>query len=367
MVLMAIDHASYFVARVHSREIWGTALPVYPDALSFWTRWITHPCATGFFFLMGISMALFARSRKEAGWRENRITSFFVKRGLLLILLQVVAENTAWTLGDLSGTPGAEVIRGGPVPGGGSEGMIYLGVLFALGGSMVIWSLLRRVPSWAIALISAGTIALTQLATPNPDQAPILYSPLMRALFIPGHTNAWMVLYPVLPWFGVTGLGLIFERHFAQNPPLASRVAGWATLAFLILFMIVRAAGSFGNLNDVPPGWMGFLNVVKYPPSLAFLSITLAVNLALVNCWGRVHQWLENPRNPLFVYGRATLFFYLVHLWLYGFFGLFFRSGSGLAVMYLFWLIGLVILYPLCYCYNRFKSAEPPESLWRFF
>lgn len=54
MVLMALDHASYFIARVHSLEFWGTALPVYPNAFWFWTRWVTHPCAPGFFFLMGI-------------------------------------------------------------------------------------------------------------------------------------------------------------------------------------------------------------------------------------------------------------------------------------------------------------------------
>ena len=35
MVLMAIDHASYFIARVHSAEFWGTALPVYSSALWF--------------------------------------------------------------------------------------------------------------------------------------------------------------------------------------------------------------------------------------------------------------------------------------------------------------------------------------------
>ena len=38
MVLMAIDHASYFVARVHSREMWGAALPVYPDAFWFFEK-----------------------------------------------------------------------------------------------------------------------------------------------------------------------------------------------------------------------------------------------------------------------------------------------------------------------------------------
>src|SRR4030042_2962101 len=102
MVLMAIDHASYFIARVHSAEFWGAALPVYPSAIWFWTRWITHLCAPGFFFLMGIGMILFADARRQAGWEEGRITRFFVIRGLLLIFLQLFVEDPAWILGTLS-------------------------------------------------------------------------------------------------------------------------------------------------------------------------------------------------------------------------------------------------------------------------
>ena len=71
MVLMAIDHASYFIARVHSAEFWGVTLPLYPNAIWFWTRWITHLCAPGFFFLMGIGMILFAEARRQAGWEEG--------------------------------------------------------------------------------------------------------------------------------------------------------------------------------------------------------------------------------------------------------------------------------------------------------
>jgi hypothetical protein len=102
MVLMAIDHASYFIAQVHSAEFWGVTLPFYPDASWFWMRWITHLCAPGFFLLMGNGMALFAVSRRKARWSENRITQFFVLRGVFLILLQLFVENPAWRLGDLS-------------------------------------------------------------------------------------------------------------------------------------------------------------------------------------------------------------------------------------------------------------------------
>ena len=67
MVLMAIDHASYFIARVHSAEFWGMALPIYSSVFWFWTRWVTHLCAPGFFFLMGVGMIFFADARRKAG------------------------------------------------------------------------------------------------------------------------------------------------------------------------------------------------------------------------------------------------------------------------------------------------------------
>jgi len=366
MVLMAIDHASYFIARVHSVEFWGARLPVYPDAFWFWTRWITHLCAPSFFFLMGIGMILFADARHKVGWDEGRITHFFVIRGLLLIFLQLFVEDPAWMFGDLSARAGVMLIRGGRVPGGGTPGVIYLGVLFALGGAMVFWAFLRRLLPWIIGLISLAAIFVTQVVTPGADHVRTLYSPFVRLLVIPGHTNAFQVFYPVVPWLGVTGLGLLFGILLRRESHRAERVAGWTGIGSLVLFVIIRTTGEFGNLNEVPAGWMGFLNVVKYPPSLGFLTITMGINLILMAMWGRLEPHFQNRNNPLLVFGRVALFFYLLHLWTYNLLGLLFRNGSGLVMMYAIWLLGLVILYPLCYWYNRFKDQKPITSLWRF-
>jgi len=366
MVLMAIDHASYFIARVHSAEFWGIALPVYPNALWFWTRWITHVCAPGFFFMMGIGMVLFAEARRQAGWEEGRITRFFAIRGLLLILLQLFVEDPAWILGALSVGTGVMVIRGG-VPAGGTEGMIYLGVLFALGGTMVFWSFMRRVSFWLIGLISLVALLVTQLVIPNRDHVATLYPPLLRLLIIPGHTNLWQIFYPVVPWLGATGLGLLFGELLKKDTHRAGRVAGWTGLGFLALFVIVRTTGGFGNLSEVPPGWMGFLNVIKYPPSLAFLAITLGINLLFMGTWRWAERRLQSRYHPLVVFGRVALFFYLVHLWVYSLLGLLFKAGSDLVTMYGCWFLGLGILYPLCYAYNRFKGHTSLTSLWRFF
>ena len=365
MVLMAIDHASYFIARVHSAEFWGVTLPFYPDASWFWMRWITHLCAPGFFLLMGIGMALFAVSRRKAGWSENRITEFFVLRGVFLILLQLFVENPAWRFGDLFMAPGAMTFRGG-VPGTGSGEDLYLGVLFALGGAMVFWALVRRSSSPVIALISLAAILATQWVTPDRNHVSFPYSPFLRILIIPGYTNGWTVFYPLIPWLGVIGLGLLFGRLLHLKPLRVGRIAAWAAAGCLILFILVRSIGTFGNLNDVPSGWMGFLNVVKYPPSLSFLAITLAINFVLIPAWMRLESTLQSRFHPLLVFGRAPLFFYLLHLWLFALLGILFREGSSLATMCLVWLMGLAILYPLCFQYAPFKNRKPVTSLWRF-
>jgi len=63
----------------------------------------------------------------------------------------------------------------------------------------------------------------------------------------------------------------------------------------------------------------------------------------------------------------VALFFYLLHLWVFSLLGLLFKAGGGLVTLYGCWMLGLVILYPFCYRYNRFKGHKPLTSLWRFF
>ena len=71
MALMALDHAAFFVAKRHPGEFWHTALPVYLDLISFFTRAVTHLCAPGFFLLMGAGVVFFQCSRQASGWSQR--------------------------------------------------------------------------------------------------------------------------------------------------------------------------------------------------------------------------------------------------------------------------------------------------------
>jgi uncharacterized membrane protein len=362
MILMTIDHANYFIARQHPvGEFWGIALPHYDTMMSFLTRFVTHPCAPGFFFLMGVSMILFAESRRNLGWSEGKIMRHFLIRGALLLFLQQFAENPAWFLGPVY------LIK---APGGDGPVWFHIGVLFGLGATMIIGALLLRLNAMTLICLGTITTIISQILVPDPSKSDYLYSPLLRLMLIPGQTGMIQVFYPILPWLGVVLFGIAFGKWIVLDVKRTYRKALIIGIIFMLLFVVVRIAGGFGNIH--PPessGVIDFLNVIKYPPSIAFILIMLGINLLIIFFLSRTGAGLEQWGKPLLVFGRAALFFYIVHLYIYSLMGLLFaaKGGTNLLVMYLLWAGGLILLYPLCKWYGNFKRGNPADSLWRFF
>jgi uncharacterized membrane protein len=366
MVIMALDHASYFAAKIHRYEFWGLALPVYPDAISFITRFLTHLCAPGFFFMMGAGMVLLAESRRSRGWPERKITRFFLTRGLILVLLQFFLENPAWLVGMLNDK--TQTLSSVAIPGSGGEIRYFFGVLYALGMSMVFWALLRRLRSSLIIGLSSAFIVLTQILIPSAENVEKLYSLVLRILLIPGQTGTVRVLYPLLPWLGLTGLGIVFAGGLIRNRKSTLRWTLFTGAASLILFIIVRTLGSFGNFHP-PQGssLVAFLNVTKYPPSLAFILLTMGLNWLLLYLLTKRETAPAKWAGPVLVFGQTALFFYLFHLYLYALIGFAFPQGTGYGLLYVIWFIGLAALCLLCFLYRRFKSKKSIDSIWRFF
>ncbi len=352
MVLMALDHANHFIAQQHSPgEYWGGPFPAYRDALPFLTRLVTHLCAPGFFFLMGVSMFLFANSRRKQGWSADAIIGHFFVRGGLLIALQLLVVNRAWEL-----SPG----------GWGPE--TYIGVLFALGGTMILGSLLLWLKPLYLLPLTVVFVLGTELLTPHPGEWNQMFQPLSRLLLIPGGTLELWVNYPVLPWLELVTLGFLFGRWLADDAQRAFNRALWLGGAFLLAFLVIRILDGFGNIRPRSGStWIDFLNVVKYPPSITFSLLTMGVNLLILGLLARANERLRRSLQPLVVFGRVPLFFYLAHLFLYAGLGFWLvPRGTSMLSMYPYWLLGLLILYPLCLWYGQLKHRQPANSVLRF-
>jgi uncharacterized membrane protein len=349
---MALDHASYFVAQNHPpSEQWGGEFPVYYDALAFLTRLVTHPAAPGFVFLMGVGMYLFAHSRRKQSWSEWDIIRHFLVRGGVLIALQLLIINRAWQIG-------LE-----PFP------KLYIGVLIALGGGMILGSFLLRLKPTYLLVLTCVLFIGTELSHPDPSQWGLIFEKPLGLLFSysGGDLDLWSN-YPILTWIELITFGIFFGHWLVEDSEKAFKRAIWLGGAFLFAFVVIRYLDGFGNIRPrMGDSWIDFLNVVKYPPSMTFTLLTMGINLIILGLFAQATEKVQRILQPLIVFGRAPLFFYILHLFLYLRIGRWLApDGTSIPALYLYWLLGLLILFPLTLWYGVFKQGQPARSLLRF-
>ena len=92
-----------------------------------------------------------------------------------------------------------------------------LGVLSALGVALIAVGLLQRFPGWLLGLAGVGLIVLSQATVPGPEMVLVPFSPALRLLLIPGQTGILLVMYPFIPWLGVTLLGAALGKALAAD------------------------------------------------------------------------------------------------------------------------------------------------------
>jgi len=327
--------------------------PVYYSTLAFLTRWVTHLAAPGFFFLMGVGMLLLARSHQQRGWSKWATIRHFLIRGGVLIGLQLLIVNRAWEL-----SPQGWGVK------------IYIGVLCALGGAMILGSLLLWLkPDYLLGLTALLFVGM-ELTHPGLGMwNSVSHDPVWVILLRPGgDANLWSY-YPVLPWLELVTFGMVFGHWLVDDPRKAFSRAWKLGVAFLLAFVVVRYSDGFGNIRPrMSNSWIDFLNPVKYPPSMAFTLMTTGVDLILLWLFSRAGELVQGVLQPLAVFGRAPLFFYVLHLFLYAGIGaLVAPQGTSIPLMFPFWLLGLLILFPLCLWYGRFKHRQPASSVVCFF
>ena len=353
IVFMALDHANHFIAHKHSPgEYWGGSFPVYYDSLAFLTRLVTHPVAPGFAFLLGVGMALFAHSRRQRGWDRWAVTRHFLIRGMVLIGLQLLVVNRAWELS----------------PEGWGVAF-YFGVLVALGGSMILGSALVWLRPEYLLVLALALFVGAELLTPDPSRWGPNFALPVGVLLVPAGQNGWWVTYPVLQWVELVVFGLAFGLWLAKDHQKTLRRGLALGVALLLAFVVIRYLDGFGNIRPrMGNSWIDFLNPVKYPPSMTFTLMTTGANLILLGLFSLASERARRFLQPLAVFGQSPLFFYVLHLFLYAGIGyLVAPDGTSIQAMYPFWLLGLLILFPLSLWYGRFKGRQPVNSIVRLF
>jgi uncharacterized membrane protein len=346
MILMTIDHASdaFNAHHLMTDAVFmyraGTALP----ADLFFSRWITHLCAPTFVFLAGAALSLSVEKQLAQGVPVRTIDRFIFTRGLILVALEPLWMSWMFT-----------------------PGMILLQVLFAIGASLVCMTLLRRLPPRALLLSSLGlfgsTELLARLALAATGGHPSLgFGILVTAGFFP----PLIAGYPLVPWLAIMMFGWWFGRSVSRADPARIERGLWVSgLVGLAVFAIVRGLNGYGNMGLLRDdgSLVQWLHVSKYPPSLTYTSLELGLMALLLAGLFRVQRAGAAPfwTKPLLVFGQTALFFYLLHAHLLKLaawaLGLLHRGG--LRETYIAWMCALVVLYPLCVLYGRYKRGHP--------
>jgi len=301
IVLMLLDHVRetfYMHQQVGDPMVVDQVEPAL-----FVSRLLAHLCAPVFVLLTGLSAWLYASGKPDG---RRAASAFLLKRGLFLVVLELLVVNFAWTL---------------QFP----PSVVYLQVIWAIGISMIALAGLLWLPRGALAVLALAVIAGHNLLDGVRVQGDGVLAVLWKVL----HQRDWIAVtdglrlrtsYPVLPWIGVIALGWVIGPWFARGGDalLRQRRLWMAGAGALLAFVILRAVNLYGDspwqsFATLGSTLMSVFNVTKYPPSLLFLLLTLGIGLLLLRLY-------EQPRvaralAPLADIGAAPMFFYLLHLY----------------------------------------------------
>ena len=369
MVIMALDHTRDFL----------TSLRFAPEDMShtygalFFTHFITHYCAPVFAFLAGTGAFLATRRGKSLG----QISRFFLSRGLWLVLLELTIVDFGWGL----------------VP------WAHGGVIWILGWSMVAMAAIVWLPVRWIAALGLGMIATHNLLDRINPASFGRFSWVWILLHSPGRipigSFQFSVRYVLIPWVGVMAAGFAFGSllSLADRRKAILTLGITATVLFFLLrginfygngiagltFGYPRSAGPWSVQPTLSPTVISFFNVLKYPPSLDYLLVTLGPALILLGLLDKAKAERGLSR-VLLVFGRVPLFYYVLHIYLLRILSILISLafhqpiwhgtviadfaqkpagyGHGLPFIFAVWILAVAMLYRPSLWFMQFKSQH---------
>ena len=219
--------------------------------------------------------------------------------------MEVVVNNLIWTF-DLS------------------YSFPILQVIWAIGFSMICLSFLIYLPyKWILVLglvIIAGHNLLDGLVMQgNSPEAIVWYLLHQNHTMVLGPDKMILFHYPVIPWLGLMALGYCLGQLYLKDFDEGLRRT-WLLrmgLGALALFFVIRGLNVYGDLvpwtvrDSSSKTIISFFNVTKYPPSLAFVLITIGPALLFLYV-------IENVKNSItnffLIFGRVPFFYYFLHV-----------------------------------------------------
>jgi len=364
MVIMALDHVRDFT-HYGSYFTDPTNLATTHPAL-FYTRWITHFCAPVFVFLAGTSAFLY-------GIRQDRpqaLSWFLFTRGLWLIFIELTVVNFGISF-DVNFS------------------FHIFQVIWAIGFSMVCLSGLVLLPKKILLavgiLLVAGHNLFDGFRMEGEGFLAMAWYFLHQGNFMVSDSGTvTFIAYPLMPWIGLMALGYCFGQLYSPDFEADKRRALlWKMgLAAIGLFLLLRTFNIYGEANhwapqkDVAFSLMSFLNTTKYPPSLLYLLMTIGPSLLFLS-WAETR--FRNQGNFFTTIGRVPFFYYITHFYLAhlaGVVGVLYAGrpwtdiilsgpnfvnpklldyGYPLVVTYAVWIVVVLVLYPFCKWYDRYK------------
>lgn len=380
MVIMALDHVRDFFYRVVVEG--GDELATGPTDLHttypalFFTRWITHFCAPIFVFLAGSSAFLMGLKKTK-----KELSIFLFKRGIWLVIVEIVIITLGWTFNPL-------------------YNFVILQVIWAIGISMIILGLLVHLPFKAIFIIGFIIVFGHNLLDYESINKGLKGGVLANLFYFSnfssfniGKDHLFFIVYAFLPWTGVMLLGYCFGKLFQPKAdPVWRRKILWQMGAgLLLLFILLRFINQYGDpvpWSSQPRGsiftFLSFINVNKYPPSLDFLCVTIGGGMLLLS----LLEGVRNRATDFFrVYGRVPMFYYILHFYLIHLLVVIFFFVQGYSTnqivtpnnpflfrpsdfgfnlwgVYAVWIFVVLALYPLCKRYDRYKTKNAGKKWW---
>ena len=372
MIIMAIDHVRDFFSK--DAFLYSPTDLAHTNVPLFFTRLITHYCAPVFVFLAGLSAYLYGAKKGK-----QELAFFLLTRGVWLVF----AEMFIITL-TTSFNP--------------TYPYFNLQVIWAIGISMIVLSVLihlnlRGILITGLVLIAAHNL-LDGVHVPGSGAGSMFWSFLHEpGKFMIGRFT-FLINYPVLPWIGIISTGY-YVGHFyspGYNPVDRKKMLLLIGIAAVLLFLFFRSANLYGDANrwsvqgTVVFSFLSFLNVTKYPPSLLYTLMTLGPALIFLAVAERpLNRWTEK----ISVFGRVPMFYYIAHLFIIHWLAVAGAALSGfhasdmlllpgrvnsvarlkgygfsLPVVYLVWAGLILLLYPLCKRFDRYKRANVRRQWW---